>query len=159
MHKRGLLQLNSDYNYQGFQSLSKNIQLEMIFITPWINWSLRRSRALHLAVDFSLLFLRAASNKGQLADGLANENCFWDITKLAGIPNFAPFQDWSWTNCNKGDQACDARQIWTSLTSTTSENRTVVRGAASPTTEDATLSAPNQRSRVSLTVSLRSRTL
>ena len=42
----------------------------------------------------------------------------------------------------------------TSLISTTSEVRTVVRGAVSPTAADATVSAPNQRSRVSLTALL-----
>ena len=43
----------------------------------------------------------------------------------------------------------------TSPTSTTSEMRTVVRGAVSPRVDDATVSAPDQRSRVSLTAFLR----
>ena len=72
-----------------------------------------------------------------------------------GLASFFVFQDL--TQTYKGPVLSCSSKYWTSP-STTSEIRTVVRGAASPTTENGTLSAPNHRYRVFLTVFLRHKT-
>ena len=104
---------------------------------------------------FSLLispgFLRAAWIGGRLVNGLAIENCFLDVRGPARARLFLPFQGFDTNRLQEGRSNLWCSLVnWTSPASTTSEFQTVVRGAASSTTEDATMSASNQRSRISL---------
>ena len=66
---------------------------------------------------------------------------------------------WHRPTATRGPSLWYSSTNWKSPTSTTSELRTVVWGAASPTVDDATVPAPNQRCRVSLNVFLRSTTI
>ena len=143
IHSNTKFQMREVYTY---------IHINCYWYPLWKTGALRRSRPLLLATDFSKLFSRAASIEGRLADGLSTENLFFWATGLTGtrLPFFFPgldtdqLQQWRlslrWSST-----------YWTSPTSTASEMRIVVQGAASPTADDSTVSAPNHRYRVSLT--------
>ena len=130
-----------------------NIQLDCYCYPPWNTGALRRSRPLLLAPDFSKLFWRADSNEGRLTDGLETENCFFESPGLADDCLFLPFPGLDRLQQGSPSFSCSATYC-TSPTSTTSEMRTVVRGALSPTADEATVSALNHRSRVSFTTFL-----
>ena len=137
------------------RELYTNLQLNCYWYPPWKTGALRRSRPLLLAPDFSNFFWRADSNEGRLSDGLETENCFFTTPGLTGARLFLLFSglDVDQLQQERPSFSCSATYC-TSLTSTTSEMRTVVRGALSPTADEATVSALNQRSRVSFTAFL-----
>ena len=61
------------------------IQRNCFWNPPRKTGALRQSRPLLLAPDFSLLFSRAVSNEGRLADRFSTENCFFfATTELTG---------------------------------------------------------------------------
>ena len=132
-----------------------NIQLNCYWYLPWNTGALRRSRPLLLAPDFSKLLWRADSNEGRLPDGLATKNFFFETPGVIDVCLFLPFPglDGDWLQQWKQSFSCSAIYC-TSPTSTTSEMQTVVRGALSPTADEATVSELNQRSRVSFTAFL-----
>ena len=127
-----------------------NKQLNCYWYPLWKTGALRRSRPLILAPDFSKLFRRADSNEGRLTDGLATENCFFCKPGLTGARLFLLFPEFDANRLQQGRPSfsCSATYC-TSPISTTSEMRTLVWGAVSPTADEATVSALNQRSRVS----------
>ena len=133
------------------------IQLNGYWYPPRKTGALRRSRPLLPAPNFSNLFSRAASNEGRLADGLSKENCFFFATSgLTGTHLFLLFPGLDADRLQQGRPSLSCfSTCCTSFTSTTSEMRTVVRGAASPQADDATVSALNKRSRKPLTAFLR----
>ena len=137
------------------RELYTNIQLNCYWYPPWKTGAIRRSRPLLLAPDFSKLFWRADSIEGRLADGLETENCFFTTPGLTGARLFLLFPGLDVDRLQQGTPilSCSATYC-TSATSTTSEMRTVVRGSPSPTADEATVSALNQRSRVSFTAFL-----
>ena len=130
-----------------------NLQLNCYWYPPWNTGALRRSRPLLLAPDFSKLFSRADSNEGRLTDGLETENCFFETPGLIDACLFLPFPGLDRLQQRRPSFSCSATYC-TSTTSTTSEMRTVVRGALSPAADEAMVSALNHRSRVSFTAFL-----
>ena len=130
-----------------------NIQLDCYWYPRWNTGALRPSRPLLLAPDFSKLFWRADSSEGRLTDGLETENCFFETPRLADDCLFLPFLGLDRLQQGSPCFSCSATYC-TSPTSTTSEMRTVVRGALSPTVDEATVSALNHCSRVSVTAFL-----
>ena len=137
------------------RSLYKEIHLNCYWYPPWKTGALRQSRLLLLAPEFSKRFWRADSNEARLTDGLITENCFFATPGLTGARLLLLFPGLDAGRLQgKPSFSCSAIYC-TSPTSTTSEIRRVVRGAASPTADDATVSALNQRSRVSFTAFLR----
>ena len=132
------------------------IQLNCYWYPTWKTGALRQSRPLLLAPDFSKLFPRADLSEGRLADGLSKKIVFFTTPGLTGtrLSLLFPRHDADQLQQERPSLPCS----WTYCTSpfsTTSEMRTVVRGAVSPTADDATVFAPNQRSCVSLTAFLR----
>ena len=77
---------------------------------------------------------------------------FFDTPGLTGARFFllSPGLDADRLQQRRPSFSCSST-YFTSPTSTTSEKRTVVRGAVSPTADEATVSALNQRSHISLT--------
>ena len=130
-----------------------NIQLNCYWYPPWNTGALRRSRPLLLAPDFAKLFSSADSTEGRLTDGRETENCFFETPGHIDDCLFLPFPGLDRLQQGKPSFSCSATYC-TSPTSTTSEMRTVVRGALSPTADEATVSALNHRSRVSFTAFL-----
>ena len=130
-----------------------NIQLNCYWYPPWNTGALRRSRPLLLAPDFSKRFSRVDSNEGRLTDGLETENCFFETPGLIDACFFLLFPKLDRLRQGRPSFSCSATYC-TSPTSTTSEMRTVVRGALLPTSNEATGSALNHRSRVSFTAFL-----
>ena len=94
-------------------------------------------------------------NEGRLVDGLETENCFFTTPGLTGGRLFLLFPGLDVDRLQQGRPSfsCSATYC-TSPTSTTSEMRTIVRGALSPTADEATVSALNQRSHVFFTAFL-----
>ena len=137
------------------RELYTNIQLKCYWYPSWKTGALRRSCPLLLAPDFSKLFWKADSNEGRLAVGLETENCFFRTPGLTGARLFLLFPGLDVDRLQQGRPSfsCSATYC-TSPTSTTSEMRTVVRGALSPTAHEATVSVLNQRSRASFTAFL-----
>ena len=132
-----------------------NIQLNCYWYSAWKTGALRRSRPVLLAPDFSKFFSRADANEGRLADGLGTENCFFTTPGLTGARLFLPLPGLDVDRLQQGRPSFSCSSIYcTSPTSTTSEMGTVVRGALSPTADESTVSALNQRSRVSFTAFL-----
>ena len=133
-----------------------NKQLNCYWYPPWKVGAIRQSRPLLFAPDFSKLLRRADSNEGRLVDGLATENFFFATPGLIGACLFLLFPGLDAGRLQQGRPSfsCSATYC-TSPTSTTSEMRTVVRGAVSPTADEATVSALNQRSHVSFIAFLR----
>ena len=130
----------------------KKIQLKCYWYPPWKTGALRRPRLLLLASNFSKPFWRADSNEGRLADGLATENWFFCNTRTHWrSPLFALPVTWRRSTATRKTSFSCSSTYCTSPTLTTSEMRTVVRGTVSPTADEATVSALNQRSRVSFT--------
>ena len=134
-------------------------QLNCYWYTPWKIGELRRSRLLLLTSNFSKLFSRAASIEGRLADGLSTENCFFARRGLTGTNLFLLFPGLDTDRLQQRRPSLlyipSSSTYCTTPTSTTSEMWAVVRCAASPTADDATVSVSNQRSRLSLTAFLR----
>ena len=79
-----------------------------------------------------------------MKDGLSTENCFFATPGLTGTLLFSLFPglDADRLQQRRPRLSCSSTYC-TSPTSTTSEMLTVVRGAVSPTADDATVSAPN----------------
>ena len=124
---------------------------------PWNTGALRRSLPLLLAPDFSKLFSRADSNEGRLTTGLWTENCFFGTPGLTDDCLFLPFPGLERLQHGSPSFSCSATYC-TSPTSTTSETRTVLLGAPSPTADEATVSPLNHRSRVPFTAFLCAKT-
>ena len=132
-----------------------NTQINCYWYPPWKTGALRQSRKLLLAPDFSKLLRRAESNEGRLTDGLETENGFFVTPGLTGDRLFLLFPGLDVDRLQQGRPSFSCSATYCiSLTSTTSEKRTVGRGALSPTADEATVSALNQHSRVSFTAFL-----
>ena len=128
----------------------KYIQLNCFWYPPCKTRALRRSRILVLAPDFSKLFARADSNDGRPADGHATENRLFVTKGLTDARLFLLFPGLDPLQQGRPSFSCSSTYC-TTPTPTTSEMRTVVRDAVSQSAHEATVSALNQRSRVSLT--------
>ena len=90
-----------------------------------------------------------------MKDGLETENCFFTTPGLTGARLFLLFPGLDVDQLQQGRPSFSCSATYrTSPKSTTSEMRTVVRGALSPTADEPTVSALNQRSRVSFTAFL-----
>ena len=90
---------------------------------------------------------------GQQTD-LQQKTVFFVTPGLTGARLFLLFPELDRLQQGRPSFSCSSTYC-TSPTSTTSEKRTVVRGAVSTTADEATVSALNQRSRGSLTAFLR----
>ena len=127
--------------------------VKMLLVSPLENWGSPAIATTSPRPDFSKLFSRADSNDERLTDGLQTEICFFTTPGLADDCLFLPFPGHDRPQHGSPSFSCSATYC-TSPTSTTSEMRTVVRGALSPTADEATVSALNHRSRVSFTAFL-----
>ena len=131
-------------------------QLNWYWYLSWKTETLRWSQPLFLAPNFSKLFSRAVSIERRLADGLSAEKCFFSaITGHTGTRLFLLYPGFDSDRLQQGRPSLlFSSTYWTSPTWKTSEMRTAMRGAASPTADDSTVSSPNQRSQVSFTLFL-----
>ena len=136
------------------------IQLKCYLYPPWKNGALQQSRPLLLALDFSKLFSRTDSNERRPAGGLSTENCFFCSNRTHCTSLFLLFPGLDTNRLQQGRPclSCSSTYCTSPTSTTTTEMRTNVPSAASLTADDATNSAPNHRSRVSLTAFLRDRT-
>ena len=128
----------------------------MLFITPLENWGITKIPTISSRTWFFKIVLKSSFKSRTASRRTLNRKLYFAATVLtsARLFLFFPGLDTDWLQQKRPSLSCSST-YWKSPTSTTSERQTVVRGAASPTADDATVSAPNPRSRVTLTAFLR----
>ena len=114
-----------------------NIQLNCYINPPWNT----RSFDNFSRTQFLKTFLESNFKWRTASRRTLNIKLVFAATGLTGTRIFLPFAglDKGWLEQGRPNLYCYSID-WTSPTSTTSETRTVVRGAASPTADDATVS-------------------
>ena len=130
--------------------------IKLLLVSPMENWGITAIMTTSSRPRFLKTFLKSRLKWRTASRWTRNRKLFFATPELTGARLFFLFPGLDADRLQQGRPSFSCAATYsTSPTSTTSEIRTVVRGALSPTADEATVSALNQRSRVSFIAFLR----